>query len=124
MKKTQITPEGIRSQLSNMKQNETINVNGFSVRKRGSQWIAKKGEHFKRAYTHETIATLVNSLSLVELTKRQTKKVAKKGVKAQKSETKSTKKSSKLAKKLSNKTIVKDTKARKKLGKRNKKLQK
>jgi len=124
MKKTQITPEGIRVELNNMKQNETINVNGFSVRKRGSQWIAKKGEHFKRAYTHETLTVLVNSLSLVELTKRQTKKGNKRNLKAQKSVTSKAKKASRLAKKVSNKTIVKDIKARKKIKKRNKKLQK
>lgn len=114
-----MTREEVRVTLTTMKQNEVVSLNGFEIKKKGTQWIAKKGDYFKRGYQFSDLDLLIDRLTAEEEGKKP-RKQRRAEKKAKASEKKATKKSNHEAKKLEKKA----EKQSKKDARKNKRAQK
>jgi hypothetical protein len=75
-----MTQQELKVKLNTLKQNQVIEINGFVIKKLGTQWILKKGDYFKKTYEFLEIDLLVKKVidSEVVQTKGKTSRSVKK----------------------------------------------
>lgn len=87
--------ESLRSKIATLKQDSEVAINGYTIKRKGVNWIVTKGDFYRRSFTEQQLGKLVDKLNSEVIQEVQIKQVRSRAIR----------KANKLALQLEKKTV-------------------